>query len=304
MRIGPLHEWLSEVRTRVAGAAPDLLGYFEICAGEAVFGRQYIDDDLRTLQRDASVLEIGAGAMLLSCQLVREGYAVTALEPGGSGFSHLARLRAVVLSVATEAGCVPRVIDRAAESYIEPRTFDYAFSVNVMEHVSDPARVISTVADSLKAHGAYRFTCPNYRFPYEPHFNMPTFFSKSLTEKLLWKRIANAALPDALGTWRSLNWIDVGGIARHVRSEGQLSVTFNRHLVTRMFERMACDEAFAARRGKRLRSLLLIAVKLRLHRVVAWLPPALQPVIDCRITRRGMGAEYAPPSTAGRVVSE
>eukprot|EP00494_Astrolonche_serrata_P011852 UN11950 len=57
-----------------------------------------------------------------------------------------------------------------------------------MEHVDDVDQVIRNVADSLRHGGTYRFTCPNYFFPYEPHFNIPTLLSKNLTEKLLPKK--------------------------------------------------------------------------------------------------------------------
>jgi hypothetical protein len=35
----------------------------------------------------AAVLEIGAGSLLLNCQLMKEGFAITTLEPLGAGFS-------------------------------------------------------------------------------------------------------------------------------------------------------------------------------------------------------------------------
>jgi 2-polyprenyl-3-methyl-5-hydroxy-6-metoxy-1,4-benzoquinol methylase len=180
-----IDSWLADVRVYVSEKAPNMLSTLDVYLGEARFGRQYIADDLMRLHQGAMVLEVGAGSMLLSCQLVREGFQVTALEPTGAGFSHFERMRKLVLQRAEVLGCLPRMLDQSAEALSEQNCFDYAFSVNVMEHVEDIALSIGNVGSSLKHGATYRFTCPNYLFPYEPHFNIPTLFSKRLTEKLL-----------------------------------------------------------------------------------------------------------------------
>ena len=61
--------------------------------------------------------------------------------------------------------------------------------MNVMEHVEDPALAVDRLTAMLVPGASYRFLCPNYLFPYEPHFNMPTFGSKALTERLMRRRI-------------------------------------------------------------------------------------------------------------------
>ena len=76
--------WLADVRAHFVEAAPDLLPLFEIYAAEAAFGRLYIAADVERLEYGAKVLEVGAGSLLLSCQLAREGFFVTALEPLGT----------------------------------------------------------------------------------------------------------------------------------------------------------------------------------------------------------------------------
>ena len=58
---------------------PEMLSVFEIYAAEAMFGRRYISAEIDRLRPEAKILEIGAGSFLLSCQLVREGFKVTAL---------------------------------------------------------------------------------------------------------------------------------------------------------------------------------------------------------------------------------
>ena len=292
MRASPSMEaWLADVRVYVKENAPDVMPVLDVYLGEARFGRQYIAADLMLLGEGAALLEIGAGSLLLSCQLVREGYRVTALEPIGSGYTHLERLRELVVHKASSSGCLPRMLNQPAETFSERGCFDYAFSINVMEHVGDVALTLANVCASLKPGAVYRFTCPNYLFPYEPHFNIPTLFSKRLTEKLLGSRILlNEEIPDPKGTWDSLNWIDVIQISRIVKRLPGLSVTFGRHLLVSTFKRIAFDRNFAMRRSNLVRIGIVVLVKLRLHHLAAFIPAMFQPIIDCAVTRTGVQA--------------
>jgi len=176
-----IEAWLADVRCFFTEFNPELLALFEIYSNEAVFGRKHIDNDLSQMRTGSRIIEIGAGSLLLSCQLVREGFDVTALEPVGKGFSHFNQMREVVLECAKTLGCCPSILNMPAEELNVSNYFDYAFSINVMEHVSDVECVIRNVGKSLTLGSCYRFTCPNYFFPYEPHFNFLTLISKELT---------------------------------------------------------------------------------------------------------------------------
>jgi SAM-dependent methyltransferase len=281
-----MQAWLSAVRARFEGSAPDLLPTFETYAAEAVFGRNFIAADLARLPAGASVLEVGAGAMLLSCQLVREGHEVTSLEPTGSGFGHFERMRAIVMEQAAAHGCLPRILDSTAEALALTDCFDYAFSINVMEHVGNVEQSLKRVAGSLRPGASYRFTCPNYLFPYEPHFNIPTLFSKGLTERVLHRKIhGRPGIADPAGLWESLNWINVSGLRRMAARMQELKMTFDTRLLAATFERIGSDPDFAARRSPLVRNAILWLVRLRLHRVLGWVPAAVQPIIDCRVER-------------------
>jgi len=276
--------WLDKVRARFVASAPELLPLFSTYRAEAVFGRNYIECDLGRLRQGARVLEVGAGSLLLSCQLAREGFDVTALEPVGEGFSHFDQMRQLVLAEARSQGCCPTILDRPAEALDAVDCFDYAFSVNVMEHVNDVASVLEKVGKSLAVGASYRFTCPNYLFPYEPHFNIPTFFSKQLTERILRRKIFfSRSVSDPAGTWKSLNWISVIQINRGVRRLSGLRVTFNRSMLTSTLERVALDTEFAGRRSPVIRGFILMLVRLRIHLLFSFIPAAMQPIIDCRI---------------------
>ena len=274
--------WLAHVRRRFAAADPELLPLFETYAAEAQFGRSYIAADLARLRPGAAILEVGAGSLLLSCQLAREGFDVTALEPTGEGFGHFERMRRIVHEEAARQGCSPALLDLPGEALAQTDRFDYAFSVNVMEHVTDPGKVLANVAASLRPGARYRFTCPNYLFPYEPHFNIPTLLSKRLTERVFGPRILGSRrVTDPAGTWSSLNWITVPRVRRSVRGLPGMRVSFGRSLLVSTLERVVSDPAFAARRSPALRAALGGLVKLGIHRLFALVPAACQPLMDC-----------------------
>jgi SAM-dependent methyltransferase len=281
-----LETWLDDLRAYVEQIAPELSPMVAVYSAEARFGRQYIARDIANLPAGAAILEVGAGSMLLSCQLVREGFEVTALEPTGYGFAHFDRMRELVLARAKEQNCVPHVLDSTAEALSLSEQFDYGFSVNVMEHVSEIELSIANVGRSLKPGAVYRFTCPNYLFPYEPHFNIPTFFSKRFTERILHRKIhSHPTMPDPSGVWQSLNWIDVSQIRREVEKNPDLQVIFNKKMLPSTLERALVDEEFKRRRSPWMVTLITLLVNSGIHRATQYIPAVLQPIIDCEITK-------------------
>lgn len=284
--LSSMETWLTDVRKHVLGNTPGMLPILDMYEGEARFGRQYITADLAQLAAGATVLEVGAGSLLLSCQLVREGFKVTALEPVGDGFSHFERMRELILERAKALDCVPHMLNQRAENLSIKDYFDFAFSVNVMEHVNDVKTVIVNIGASLRPSANYRFTCPNYLFPYEPHFNLPIFFSKKMTKSLFNNKIVGrVGLQDPIGTWKSLNWITVWQVNAIVRQIPELKVAFNRKFLVLTLERIGFDKEFALRRSKWVRSFILVLIKLRMHHLVAFIPIAFQPIIDCTVTK-------------------
>ena len=278
--------WLNLLRINIEKFSPDLLSLFDVYANESKFGRILIDEDLKNLPPGASILEVGAGSLILSCQLLREGFMVTALEPFGDGFNHFRQLQNIVIGIATQLGCLPQLIDKPAEDLSKQNCYDMAFSINVMEHVNDVDRVINNVVLALKDGASYRFICPNYLFPYEPHFNIPTLFTKSLTEKVFYKAINNnLTLNDPLGTWKSLNWITVTSVKRICTSIQNVNHKMRVDLSIVMIGRVVDDPIFSARRSKWLVNVLSLVVFFKLHYLTKLIPPAFQPVIDCNIKK-------------------
>lgn len=284
--IGPM---LGELRAHIADRAPDLLGLFDVYAAEARFGAMLLADDLTVLPDHAQILEVGAGSLILSCALRSAGYAICALEPIGHGFSHFSRMQDAVMQFAADKGMLPELLRRSGEALDIQERFDYAFSINVMEHVEDYGLVLQRVHAALRPGGTYRFMCPNYAFPYEPHFNMPTLLSRSLTERVFRGRIARSrAVVDPAGTWASLNWITVSGVRRACRDRLRMEAEFDAGVLQVFLRRAIEDEQFQARRGPLIRWIVASLYRTRLIHLTRLLPTGILPVMDCRIRRQGV----------------
>lgn len=271
----------------VQADAPQLLRLFDVFAAEALFGRAWLAPHLARLPAGARVLEVGAGLMLLSSQLAREGYAVVALEPVGSGFSDFRALQTLVREHASRQGVALRVLEVPVEDLQESNQYDFAFSINVMEHLKDVERAVTNVTRALRSGASYAFTCPNYRFPYEPHFGLPIVGSKRLTGWLFSRQIRSSTrVLDSAGLWDSLNWITVGMVDRACRRLPGVEWRYDRSSLPRTLERATRDAEFASRRAGWMLALARILVATRLHRVLAVMPASLQPMIDCTIVRK------------------
>ena len=281
-----LESLLVDLRQHVLEVASDLEALFKIYAGEARFGASVIEPNLHHLSPGDRILEIGAGILLLSCHLQREGYAVTAVEPVGHGFAHFVRLKKIILDYASKGGFAPSLFASPAEDFDFASEFDYAFSINVMEHIGDVAVVLRRVLAAIRPGGCYRFLCPNYLFPYEPHFNIPTLFSKALTERLFGKWIRSSqGVVEPEGTWASLNWISVSQVRHICRKELRVEPVFDRSLLYRFIQRALYDNDFRSRRGTLILSVLQALDRLGLTRLSMLIPVVCQPAMDCVIVR-------------------
>lgn len=266
--------------------APDLDATVADYIGEARFGAAILAADLAALAPASAILEVGAGAMLLSCALQAAGYRVTAVEPVGEGFSHMTRLRELVLDYAGQRGAVPALRPIPAELLDDVDTFDFAFSINVMEHVEDVGAVLRAVWASLRPGGAYRFVCPNYHFPFEPHFGIPTCGSKAMTWRLFRHRIrASTVVLDPEGTWASLNWITVAQVRRIGRHTLGVAPVFDRDITYCFLGRALTDPSFQRRHGRLIRLGAAALHASGLTTLAKLMPPGLQPAMSCRFER-------------------
>jgi hypothetical protein len=86
-------------------------------------------------------------------------------------------------------------------------------------------------------------TCPNYVFPYEPHYGLPLLplFPRA-TGWILPKKIADDEL------WRSLNFITYFWLKDLARANG-LSISFRSGTMKEALDRLDTDVEFAARQS-------------------------------------------------------
>jgi SAM-dependent methyltransferase len=168
------------------------------------------------------------------------GHDVTALEPCTSGFDFFGEVQKVVSEeTATELPFLPI---RAEElSPARHGLFQFIFSVNVLEHIPDLTGAMRGMTSVLAPGGRMWHTCPNYTFPYEPHFGLPLipFFPRA-TSLLLPRRISGGEL------WRSLNFITYARLKRLARANG-LDPAFRAGTMAEAFIRLDSDSEFAAR---------------------------------------------------------
>lgn len=280
-------DFLSPVREHIDAEAPHLRPLFDVMAAEARFARSWLDDDLKQLPPGAAILEVGGGAFLLTYGLAREGFAVTAIEPTGVGFGAFDELGRRVLDLAARDGIEPVVARCKAEEFSSAPRFQYAFSLNVMEHVDAPELAVERVTAALLPGASYRFLCPNYLFPYEPHFNIPIVLNKSLTGRLFRRRIdSNRSNSDPQGLWHSLNWITVPRVRRMAAANPRLRVKFERRTLAAMIARAVHDPEFARRRSAWMVRAIQALQAMGLLRLAALVPASLQPIMDARISAR------------------
>jgi SAM-dependent methyltransferase len=280
-----------DIENHLTKVLPDKVEYFRMFANEALFAREWLDQDLASLPNGSEVLEVGAGLMIMSAILVNEGFRVYALEPVGQGFSEFRQLQNAIVPYLVERKVAPEVIALPIEQLEIKNKFDFGFSVNVMEHIDDVEIGITNIVRALKTNGCYRFICPNYHFPYEPHFNIPTFFSKKLTEFFLGNYIfKNNRCNDPIGTWKSLNWITVRKVNKYCKKINAITF-FNKSILVAAFERSITDKIFRKRRSQLINLIISFMVYFRLHFFTTYLPAHLLPLMDCKVMNLKHGSE-------------
>ena len=156
-----------------------------------------------------------------------------------------------------------------------------AVAINVVDHAPDVGEFISDVMSVMAPGGRFRFICPNYHFPYEPHFGIPTAFNKAATFRLSRKAILNSSLDDPEGLWNELSWPTVRSVRRTLRKLGY-RYAFSSRTTAAYLSRVLTDESFIARKGPVVGRAFRLSAR-ALPPVVNRLPAAALPVIDCTI---------------------
>ena len=170
---------VTEAAVRSAGV------YFERISGvdRNVLGQDHVNPTryfkiVEALDREIplagkKLLEIGSG-FGVSLAVMLKQFAVDAygIEPASQGFDASYICAREVLS-ANDLD-PSRLIDAVGESIPFPdRTFDVVYSNNVLEHTSDPAKVLSEAVRVLKPGGKLYIEVPNYLAYFEGHYLVP-----------------------------------------------------------------------------------------------------------------------------------
>lgn len=173
----------------------DAQRYYQDARADAIHCYKSIE---KYLDKDKKILEVGGGIHLLTGFLHKD-YDITSIEPG-SFTSFTDELRNKILDQYKL-----KVHTSTVEKFTTDTKFDFIFSMNVLEHTDDIRQHITSCMNLLKdEHSLLFIQCPNYAFPFEPHFYkwfipfFPNFTFATLRRKSLIKELSNAKYENTL----------------------------------------------------------------------------------------------------------
>ena len=272
------------------GETDELDGLFEDPAqlsrirNEARFGLSEMAGVLDGLPDGGRVVEVGSGTGYLLAVLARRypQLKFEAIEPVGEGFQEfeevLGRIASLSPGVTLHRAFIETYTPRA-----DAQPADCAFSINVFEHLKDWRAGVDKTMSLLSETGRAVVICPNYAVPYEPHFGIPVLGTPSLTARVFANRIEKVEKDaNASGLWDSLNFISAPALARHASKKGY-RLSFDKEIMTRMFERLDHDPDFATRQSGVL-AIARLAHKIGLGKLLAHAPAFASPYMKATIT--------------------
>lgn len=273
------------VKKSIQKERPDLLDLFNSYANEASTARTLIDKNLNELKLGSKILEIGGGILALATQLASEGYKINVVEPVSSGFSGISFIMNKYLEIADAEGSTFNLVQSPIEECRFDEKFDFIFSINVMEHLKNPYITLNQVVNLLDQNAIYRLTCPNYDFPYEPHFGKILFTRKNLSFFLPIKRARSKriATSEIQGIYESLNFITIRKIIRKCKDMG-FHFKINDQSFYEILVR-SLNDTILGNRHKRFVCLVRVFKFLRVIQFFKLFPPLYSPVCDIEIKK-------------------
>jgi 2-polyprenyl-3-methyl-5-hydroxy-6-metoxy-1,4-benzoquinol methylase len=260
----------------------------DLYVNEAKFIYSLIEKELNV--EPINFYEIGSGIGLLSRMVAEKGHTVIATEPAASGFGVVKVLQKVIeKSFHTESN-VPVFYSETAEDLFttlqsKHKEFNYIFCANVVEHVINLPKFFDSVIPLISQNGTFRFVCPNYAIPYEPHFGFITLFSKKLTFKFQKRKILELEKhrkEDLVAFYNELSFPNVQKINKILKNRN-CKITFSRRATLEYVRRAKNDKIFITR--KKIITFFVSKSGELFPFMIKILPTSILPVIDCRIRR-------------------
>jgi SAM-dependent methyltransferase len=266
----------------IASERPELIDLFLTYQNEAVAARRFLENSLIELDTGAHILEVGGGILALTIQLAYEGFKVTTVEPVGEGFSGISFIMKIYSEIASRENLIFKLIEAPIEDCAFDDKFDFIFSINVMEHLKDPYSVLLQMVETLKLGGNYRFFCPNYDFPYEPHFAKWLFLRKN-NAFYLQKSRANSdriSIEESSRLLSSLNFLTLRHLKNSVRGS-KIKLESNSNALYEILIRSSYDSELK-KRHRGVTVISKITYSLKLHNFAKLVPSNFQPIMDVK----------------------
>ena len=208
-------------------------------------------------------LEFGSGLGIASIVLYKNGFDIVSYEPGGLGFEKNAILNQFIKEHLDLQFTLINSIDE-----LKNESFDFIFSNNVLEHISNIEETFVILNSILKDGGRMIHNIPNYIFPYEPHFGILFFpiYPKRMSF-ILPKKITGTDL------WKSINFVNYYDIKRYARNNNA-DLMFHKALLYRALVRLNDDEEFGSRHQS-IRFVVKILHASGLLSLLKFIPPFL-----------------------------
>ena len=125
----------------------------------------------------------------------------------------------------------------------QEKDFDLIYSFNVFEHLKNQNKYIDTMNNLLSLNGKSLIFCPNYDFPYEPHFVIPIIYNKELTYKIFKKKIdKHEHATGEIGLWDGLNLCSKKKIKKYL-TKYNYQFKFDNKIKDRLFKRIDDDQS-------------------------------------------------------------
>ena len=196
----------------------------------------------------STILEIGSGTSILLNELSKlfPEKKFFGLDPHKRGYSGYEEI-----SKKIESSKNLSIIHDDLTKFKPEYPFDLIFSFNVFEHVQDQHDYIKRIDNLLSVSGKSVILCPNYDFPYEPHFIIPIILNKETTFKFFKSKIINHEKKTGeIGLWNGLNFCSKKKLSNFLNSNN-FNFKFDGSIKERFFKRIDEDQSsyFKKRQG-------------------------------------------------------